>query len=76
MPNPDPWINQNNSNKNEEHMMVTKTMTNKFENHLLSNILNYFFHNYLICLYIFQVRYKYKNIFGPSHDLLGMVNNM
>ncbi len=35
MPNPDPWINQNNSNKNEEHM-VTKTITNKFENHLLS----------------------------------------
>ena len=30
MPNLDPWINQN-----EEHI-VTKTMTNKFENHLLS----------------------------------------
>ena len=32
MPNLDPWINQN-----EEHIMVTKTITkNKFENHLLS----------------------------------------
>ena len=30
MPNPDPWINQN-----EEHI-ITKTITNKFENHLLS----------------------------------------
>jgi hypothetical protein len=30
MPNLDPWINQN-----EEHI-VTKTMTNKFENYLLS----------------------------------------
>jgi len=30
MPNLDPWINQT-----EEHM-VTKTITNKFENHLLS----------------------------------------
>ena len=29
-----PWINQNNSNKNEEHM-TTKTINN-FENHLLS----------------------------------------
>jgi hypothetical protein len=36
LPNLDPWINQNNSNKNEEHMMSTKTITNKFENHLLS----------------------------------------
>ena len=31
MPNLDPWINQNNSNENEEHID-----TNKFENHLLS----------------------------------------
>ena len=31
MPNLDPWINQN-----EEHMVATKTITNKFENHLLS----------------------------------------
>ncbi|MDF2737317.1 MAG: hypothetical protein K0S93_1174 [Nitrososphaeraceae archaeon] len=31
MPNLDPWINQN-----EEHMVTTKTITNKFENHLLS----------------------------------------
>ena len=31
MPNLDPWINQNNSNNNEEHIA-----TNKFENHLLS----------------------------------------
>ena len=31
MPNLDPWINQN-----EEHMATTKTITNKFENHLLS----------------------------------------
>ena len=31
MPNLEPWIN-----KNEEHMMVPKTITNKFENHLLS----------------------------------------
>jgi hypothetical protein len=31
MPNIDPWIN-----KNEEHMMATNTITNKFENHLLS----------------------------------------
>ena len=31
MPNLDPWVNQN-----EEHMVTTKTMTNKFENHLLS----------------------------------------
>jgi hypothetical protein len=36
MPNLDPWINQNNSNKNEEHMMFTNIITNKFENHLLS----------------------------------------
>ena len=35
MPNLDIWINQNNSNKNKEHMMVTNTI-NKFENHLLS----------------------------------------
>ena len=34
MPNLDTWINQNNSNKNKEHMMVTNTI-NKFENHLL-----------------------------------------
>ena len=31
MPNLDPWINQK-----EEHMVATKTITNKFENHLLS----------------------------------------
>jgi hypothetical protein len=31
MPNLDPWINQN-----EEHRVATKTITNKFENHLLS----------------------------------------
>jgi hypothetical protein len=31
MPNLDPWINQN-----EEHMATTKTITNKFENQLLS----------------------------------------
>jgi hypothetical protein len=31
MPNLDPWINQN-----EEHMGTTKTITNNFENHLLS----------------------------------------
>ena len=31
MPNLDPWINQN-----EEHMVTTKTITNKIENHLLS----------------------------------------
>ena len=31
MPNLDPWINQN-----EEHMVATKTITSKFENHLLS----------------------------------------
>ena len=31
MPNLDPWINQN-----EEHMVATDTITNKFENHLLS----------------------------------------
>ena len=38
MPNLDPWINQKNqtnSNENEKHM-ATKTITNKFENHLLS----------------------------------------
>jgi hypothetical protein len=31
MPNLDPWINQN-----EEHIVATNTITNKFENHLLS----------------------------------------
>ena len=31
MPNLDPWVNQN-----EEHMLATNTITNKFENHLLS----------------------------------------
>ena len=31
MPNFDPWIN-----KNEEHIVATKTITNKFEHHLLS----------------------------------------
>jgi hypothetical protein len=35
MPNLDPWISES-SNKKEEHMMATKTITNKFENHLLS----------------------------------------
>jgi hypothetical protein len=35
LPNLDTWINQNNSNKNKEHMMVTNTI-NKFENHLSS----------------------------------------
>ncbi|HEX7141627.1 MAG TPA: hypothetical protein VF222_04035 [Nitrososphaeraceae archaeon] len=35
MPNLDPWINQNNSNKTKEYV-ATKTITNKFENHLLS----------------------------------------
>ena len=35
MPNLDPWINQNNSNKTEEHMMTTNTI-NIFENHLIS----------------------------------------
>ena len=35
MPNLNLGINPN-SNKNEEHMMVTNTITNKFENHLLS----------------------------------------
>lgn len=30
MPNLDPWVNQN-----EEHI-ITNTITNKFENHLLS----------------------------------------
>jgi hypothetical protein len=33
MPNLDPWINKNN-NKNDD--TVTKTITDKFENHLLS----------------------------------------
>ena len=36
MPNLDPWINKNNSNENQKHMVATKTITNKFENHLLS----------------------------------------
>jgi hypothetical protein len=31
LPNLDPWINQN-----EEHMVTTNTITNRFENHLLS----------------------------------------
>jgi hypothetical protein len=31
LPNLDPWINQN-----EEHMVATNTITNNFENHLLS----------------------------------------
>ena len=31
MPNLDPWINQN-----EEHIVTTNTITNKFENHLQS----------------------------------------
>ena len=31
MPNLDPWINQN-----EEHMVTTNTITNKFECHLVS----------------------------------------
>ena len=35
MPNLDPWVNQENNNKEEEHI-DTKTITNKFENHLLS----------------------------------------
>ena len=35
MPNLDPWVNKNNSNKNEDHT-VTNTITNKLENHLLS----------------------------------------
>ncbi len=33
MPNLDPWVNQN---KNDYEGMTTKTITNKFENHLLS----------------------------------------
>ena len=36
MRNLDPWINQNNSNKNEEHMVVGTNTINKFENHFLS----------------------------------------
>ena len=35
MPNLDPLVNQNNSNKKEEHILATNTITNKFENHLL-----------------------------------------
>ena len=34
MPNLDPWINENNSNRNEEHT-ITNTI-NRVENHLLS----------------------------------------
>jgi uncharacterized NAD(P)/FAD-binding protein YdhS len=33
MPNLDPWVNQNN---NDYADMTTKTLSNKFENHLLS----------------------------------------
>ena len=33
MPNLDPWVNQNN---NDYEDTATKTVTNKFENHLLS----------------------------------------
>ena len=33
MPNLDPWLNQNNNNYED---MTTNTITNKFENHLLS----------------------------------------
>ena len=33
MPNLEPWVNQNN---NDYEGMTTKTITNKFENHLLS----------------------------------------
>jgi hypothetical protein len=33
MPNLDPWVNQNNNNYED---IATKTITNKFENHLLS----------------------------------------
>jgi hypothetical protein len=35
LPNLDPWINQNNRNKSEEHIAIN-TISNKFENHLLS----------------------------------------
>ena len=35
MPNLDPWVNQCNNN-DYEGMTTTKTITNKFENHLLS----------------------------------------
>lgn len=34
MPNLDPWVNQYNNNDYEG--MITKTIINKFENHLLS----------------------------------------
>jgi hypothetical protein len=34
MPNLYPWVNQNNNNDYED--MTTKTLTNKFENHMLS----------------------------------------
>ena len=36
MPNLDPWINQQNSNRREEHIVVKNTITNKFEHHLLA----------------------------------------
>jgi len=35
MPNLDPWVNQNNNDY--EDTAATKTITNNFENHLLSN---------------------------------------
>jgi hypothetical protein len=35
MPNLDPWVNQNQTN-NEYEVTTTKTIINKFENHLLS----------------------------------------
>ena len=34
MPNLDPWVSQNNNNNYAD--MTTKTITNNFENHLLS----------------------------------------
>jgi hypothetical protein len=36
LPNLDPWINQNNTNKSEEHIAINTITKNKFENHLLS----------------------------------------
>ena len=36
MPNFDPWINKNNNNNNNNEDTVTPTITDKFENHLLS----------------------------------------
>jgi hypothetical protein len=36
LPNLDPWINQQNSNRREEHIVVKNTITNKFEHHLLA----------------------------------------